>query len=197
MAEKIRLSIPVIVEGKYDKNTLSQILDATILTTGGFSVFNAKEQQALLRRICAERGAILLTDSDGGGRQIRGFLLGILPREKVIQLYIPRIPGKESRKRRPSRAGVLGVEGMEPEVLRRLFLPFAEAEGVPSRDGRQVTKTDFFADGLTGAPNAAARRGALCRALMLPDDMTANGLLEAINLLYDYEGYKRAVADLV
>ena len=114
--EKIKISLPIIVEGRYDKSTLSGFIDATIITTGGFSIFNNKEKQALIRRI-GEGGIIVLTDSDGGGKQIRKFLAGILPSDKIHNLYIPKIEGKESRKRKPSASGNLGVEGMEKEVL--------------------------------------------------------------------------------
>ena len=110
--EKVRINLPIIVEGRYDKSALSGFLDATIITTGGFSIFNDKEKQALLRRISAN-GVILLTDSDGGGKQIRKFLQGILPPDKIHNLFIPKIEGKESRKRHKSAAGTLGVEGME------------------------------------------------------------------------------------
>ena len=191
MRERLHIEIPIVVEGKYDKIALNQITDATILTTGGFSVFNSEEKQALLRRMAAPRGIILLTDSDGGGRQIRSFLLGILPREKVIQLYIPRVEGKERRKTHPSRSGVLGVEGMHADVLYGLLAPFAaDGDTCPKVP---VTKADFFRDGLTGTDGAAGRRRLLCDVLSLPPDMTPNALLEAVNLLLGREGYENAL----
>ena len=121
--EKKKISLPIIVEGKYDKNTLSQIFDAHIITLGGFSVFNSKEKQLLIKRL-AKDGVILMTDSDGGGKQIRSFLLGILPSDKVKNVYIPKLEGKEKRKDKPSKSGLLGVEGMSRETLERLLLPF-------------------------------------------------------------------------
>ena len=114
--EKMKISLPIIVEGRYDKSALSGYIDGVILTTGGFSVFNNKEKQALLRRIGAD-GVIILTDSDGGGKQIRSFLLSTLDKDKVHNLFIPKIFGKEKRKRAPSRSGTLGVEGMEKETI--------------------------------------------------------------------------------
>ena len=145
--EKIKISLPIIVEGRYDKATLSGFIDATIITTGGFSIFNNKEKQALLRRL-AKDGIIVLTDSDGGGKQIRKFLAGILPPDKIHNLYIPKIEGKESRKRKPSAAGTLGVEGMEKDVLIRLLTPFIDGEKA-SKSGKMITKVDFFFDRLT------------------------------------------------
>lgn len=196
---KKKISLPIIVEGKYDKNTLSQIFDANIFTLGGFGVFNSKEKQALIRRIAAN-GVILLTDSDGGGRQIRSFLLGILPPDKVHNVYIPRIEGKERRKAKASRSGLLGVEGMSREVLERLLAPFTldggRVELSPEKDDKMITKVDFFVDGLTGSDNASKRRCELCRYFELPEDMTAKALLEALNLLVGYDGYKKAIGTL-
>lgn len=188
---KKKIALPIIVEGKYDKNTLSQIFDCTVITTGGFGIFNAKEKQALLRRICAG-GAILLTDSDGGGRQIRSFLNSILPKDKIHNLYIPKIEGKERRKSAPSKAGTLGVEGMSREVLERVFAPFTldgENANTERKNEKMITKVDFFAHKLTGYPNSAERRRKLCAFAELPDDMTPNALLEALNLLYGYDGF--------
>ena len=188
MREKLRVSLPVIVEGKYDKNTLSQVLDATILTTGGFSVFNSKEKQALLRRLCKD-GAIVLTDSDGGGRQIRAFLSSILPKEAIHPLYIPEIKGKEHRKSAPSKSGTLGVEGMDADLLYDLFLPLSD--GAPREKGEPITKTDFYFLGLTGKENASERRDALAVSLSLPRGMGAGPLLAAVNLLYSREAFLR------
>ena len=195
---KPKIKYPIIVEGKYDKNTLSQIFDCTVLVTGGFGIFNAKEKQALLRRI-AEDGAIILTDSDGGGKQIRSFLSGILPKDKIHNLYIPKIEGKERRKRVGSRAGPLGVEGMEREVLLKVLSPFIlsdEGEVPEKRSERRITKVDLFENKLTGYPNSSDRRAALCRAADLPEDMTPNAILEALDLLYGYDGFIDLVRSL-
>lgn len=195
MTEKIKIALPIIVEGRYDKSCLLGFIDAAVITTGGFSVFNNKEKQALIKKLAERDGVIILTDSDGGGRQIRSFLSGILPSGKIHNLYIPKITGKEPRKSRPSRAGTLGVEGMEKEVLLRLLSPFA-CEKPNEQSERSITKLDFFEDGLTGADNSSARRSELCRIAGLPDDMTAKSLIEALNLLYSYEEYKELVNKL-
>ena len=195
---KPKIKYPIIVEGKYDKNTLSQIFDCTVLVTGGFGIFNAKEKQVLLRRI-AEDGVIVLTDSDGGGKQIRSFLSGILPKDKIHNLYIPKIEGKERRKRVASRAGTLGVEGMEREVLLKVLSPFILSDDgkIPSFKGeRTITKLDLFEHKLTGYPNSSERRAALCRPAALPEDMTPNALVEVMNLLFGYEGFINLVKGL-
>jgi ribonuclease M5 len=192
--EKVKISLPIIVEGRYDKSALMGFLDANIITTGGFSIFNNKEKQALIRRI-AERGIIVLTDSDGGGKQIRKFLCGIIPSDKIHNLYIPKIEGKESRKRKPSADGTLGVEGMDKETILRLLAPFTDESRI-LRGGKLITKVDFFFHGLTGCPNASENRAVLCRECGLPEDMTPNALLEAMNLLYGYDEFVR-LADML
>lgn len=190
--EKIKIDLPIIVEGRYDKSALMGYLDAKIITTGGFSIFNDKEKQALIRRI-GENGIILLTDSDGGGKQIRRFLQSILPPDKIHNLYIPKIEGKESRKRQRSKAGTLGVEGMEKDVILRLLTPFINSNNT-EKDTKMITKVDFFQDKLTGCDNASENRAWLCRKCNLPDDMTPNALLEAMNLLYGYDEYKAIIS---
>ena len=192
---KPKIALPIVVEGKYDKNALSQIFDCHVITTGGFGIFNAKEKQALLRRICAD-GAILLTDSDGGGRQIRSFLNSILPKDKIHNLYIPKIEGKERRKSAPSKAGTLGVEGMNREVLEKVLAPFVvgnENSKAEEKSTKMITKVDFFTHKLTGYPNSSERRRRLCALAELPDDMTPNALLEAVNLLFGYDGFVELV----
>ena len=189
--EKLKISLPIIVEGRYDKSALMGFLDATVITTGGFSIFNNKEKQELIKRI-GKNGIIILTDSDGGGKQIRRFLMGILPEGEIHNLYIPKVAGKESRKRKASKAGTLGVEGMEKETILRLLAPFTDGERV-QQSKREITKADFFADGLTGRDNSSERRRRLCNECNLPDDMTPNALLEAMNLLYGYDEYRKIV----
>ena len=125
MMQKKKISLPIIVEGRYDKSTLSSIFDCTVISVGGFGIFNSKEKQALLRKICAD-GAIILTDSDGGGVQIRSFLSGILPKDRIYHAYIPKVEGKEKRKTKAGKAGLLGVEGMSRETLERVLAPFIE-----------------------------------------------------------------------
>ena len=179
----------IVVEGRYDKNTLSQVVDATVITVGGFSVFNDKEKLAFLRRLAEERGLIILTDSDGAGFVIRNYLKGALPKDKVKQAYIPDIHGKERRKRTPGKEGKLGVEGMKPDVLletlRRAGATFLDETEEPLPTKEPITKADLFALGLTGGPDSASKRQALVKKLELPEHLTANGMLEALNLLYD------------
>ena len=190
---KPKIDRPILVEGKYDKITITSHFDATVLTTGGFSIFNDKEKQALLRRISVERGLLVLTDSDGGGKQIRSFLSTILDKSKVLMLYIPKIEGKERRKVHASKSGVLGVEGMSREVLYRIFSPYFTDTASRVSHSRAVTKLDFYNDNLTGKDGSAERRRSLALSLSLPDDMTPNALLEAVNLLMDYDAYRTAV----
>ena len=189
----------IVVEGRYDKNTLSQVVDATIVTLGGFSVFNDREKVALLRRLGSRRGLILLTDSDGAGFQIRGYLKSVLPGQQLKQAYIPDVYGKERRKRAPGKEGKLGVEGMRPEVLlevlRRAGATFLEGAEAAPPDREPLTKADLFALGLTGGQDSAARRQALLRRLDLPEHLTANGMLEALNLLYDRESLERLMRE--
>lgn len=191
MSEKIKISLPIIVEGKYDKIKLDSIFDATVIVTGGFSVFNNKDKQLMIRRLGSE-GVIVLTDSDGGGKQIRSFLQGALPKEKIHNLYIPKIKGKERRKDHVSKEGFLGVEGMEKDELVRILTPFI-GDGNAKNRGKMITKVDFYLDKLTGFENSSIRREQLCRLADLPTDLTPNALLEAMNLLYGYDGYKSLV----
>ena len=178
----------IVVEGRYDKNALSQVVDATIITLGGFAVFNDREKLAFLRRLAEQRGLIVLTDSDGAGFVIRNYLKGALPQDRVKQAYIPDIPGKERRKRTPGKEGKLGVEGMPPavllEALRRCGATW-EGEEAPAAP-LQLTKADLLEKGLIG-PDSAARRQALCRKLSLPERMTPNALLQALNTLLTEE----------
>ena len=179
----------IVVEGRYDKNALSQVVDATIVTLGGFSVFNDREKLAFLRRLADRQGLIVLTDSDGAGFVIRNYLKGALPAGKVKQAYIPDIHGKERRKRRAGKEGKLGVEGMRPEVLlealRKAGATFEDA--APTEKKQPITKADLVLLGLSGGQDSAARRQALLKRLELPEHLTANGLLEALNLLYSPE----------
>ena len=196
---KPKIKEVIVVEGRYDKNTLAQTVDAPVVTLGGFSVFSDREKLAFLRRLAEERGLIVLTDSDGAGFVIRNYLKGALPRERVKQAYIPDIRGKEHRKRTPGKEGKLGVEGMRPEVLlevlRRAGATFLEGAEAAPPDREPLTKADLFALGLTGGQDSAARRQALLRRLDLPEHLTANSMLEALNLLYDRESLERLMQE--
>ena len=190
----------IVVEGRYDKNTLSQVVDATVVTLGGFAVFNDREKLAFLRRLALEQGLIVLTDSDGAGFVIRNYLKGALPRDLVKQAYIPDIHGKERRKRAPGKEGKLGVEGMRPQVLleslRRAGATFLDEEDQSTAPKEPITKADLFALGLTGGTGSAARRQALLRQLDLPEHLTPNALLEALNLLYTREAFLKSTESL-
>lgn len=187
---KPKIKEVIVVEGRYDKNTLLQAVDATVVETGGFGVFNEKEKLAFLRRLAEKRGLILLTDPDGAGFVIRNYLKGALPRERVKQAYIPDIPGKERRKKTPGKEGKLGVEGMSAQtlvdVLRRCGATFEGENDDAPRAG--ITKADLMDKGLIG-PESAQKRAALLKALHLPARLTANGMLEAMDLLLTREEF--------
>ena len=188
-----RIRESIVVEGRYDKNTLSQVVDTVILETAGFGVFKNQELVALLRRLAEERGLIVLTDSDGAGFLIRSRLKSALPQDRVKHAYIPDVYGKERRKRAPGKEGKLGVEGMTPavlvEVLRRAGATFLEEEAGGRGPKGGITKADLYALGLSGGPDAARRRQALLKHLKLPEHMSANALLPVLNALYDREAF--------
>ena len=178
----------IVVEGRYDKNTLNQIVDAVIFQTNGFSVMHDRELLALLRRAAATCGLVILTDSDGAGLVIRNFLRGALPKAGVLHAYVPEIAGKERRKAAPGKAGLLGVEGMTPEILRRALRDAGATVGGEARPAAgQITKLDLFTLGLSGGADSAKRRQALLHELDLPGYLSANALLEALNLLMTRE----------
>ena len=189
----LEISRPIIVEGKYDKIKLSRIVRANIITTDGFGIFSKDQKAALIRRLAAENGVIVLTDSDGAGLVIRNYLRNILPSNQIIHLYTPKIKGKEKRKDKPSKEGFLGVEGMELDWLEQALAPFADGGAKPRM---KLTKADFYALGLSGMPNSELRRKQLANRLHLPDNLSANALLEAICLLVSEEEFERAVGQL-
>ena len=176
----------IVVEGRYDRNTLSQVFDAVIVETSGFGVFNDREKLALLRRLAEARGLVVLTDSDGAGFVIRNFLKGAIDPALVKQAYIPDIAGRERRKRAPSTEGQLGVEGMKPEVLiealRRAGATLGGEE--PARRAGGITKATLYELGLSGGPGSAEKRRALLKELDLPEKLSANALLDVLNALY-------------
>ena len=192
----LRIREAIVVEGRYDKNTLSQLVDTVIVETGGFGIFKDRERLALLRRLAEKRGLIVLTDPDGAGFVIRNRLRGSIPAEWVKHAYVPDIYGKERRKRQGGKEGKLGVEGMRPQVLeaalRRAGATFLDEEaGEPPR--RPITKAELFALGLSGGPGAAERRRALLRSLELPERLSPNAMLGVLGALYTYEELAEAV----
>lgn len=184
----VRIREAIVVEGRYDANTLRQIVDAPIFETSGFGIFKDKERLDFLRRVAKQRGLIVLTDSDGAGFVIRSHLKSSIPPQYLKHAYIPDIRGKERRKAAPGKEGKLGVEGMSPQVLldalRRAGATI-EGEDAPKKKG--ITKTDLYALGLSGTPAAAANRAALLKKLDLPERMSPNAMLEALNVLYTLE----------
>lgn len=189
--DKPRIKEAIVVEGRYDKNTLSQVVDATIVETGGFGVFKRQELAELLRRLAQAQGLIILTDSDGAGFVIRGHLKGMLDPALVKHAYIPDVHGKERRKRTPGREGKLGVEGMKPQVLlealRRAGATFLEE---PPVQRASLTKADLFALGLTGRPNSAQRRAAVLKGLGLPEHLSVSALADLLPALCTMEELK-------
>ena len=186
---RLHIVYPVIVEGKYDKLRLQSVIDGQIITTDGFGVFNRTEKLALIRSLAAKTPVIVLTDSDGAGKLIRSHITGAVPKDRLIQLYIPQIAGKEKRKSQPSAEGTLGVEGMERELLFDLFVPYEDTKAVARMQENPLCKTDFYVDGLTGRENSRAARDALAESLGLPRGMTPNALLCALRVLCSYEEY--------
>jgi len=187
----VKIKEAIVVEGKYDKNTLRQLVDTAVFQTDGFGVMKNKELLGFLRQVAETRGLIILTDSDGAGFVIRNHLKGALPKDKVRHAYIPDVYGKEKRKAAPGKEGKLGVEGMTPEVLlevlRNAGATFENGEAAPPRE--PITKLDLFELGLNGTPDSKANRLALLKKLNLPEHMSANALLEALNVLYDREAF--------
>lgn len=184
----------IIVEGKYDKIKLSSIIDAVIIETDGFGIFKDKQKQKLLRMLADKKGLVILTDSDSAGFTIRNFICGFVPKDKIINAYIPDVFGKERRKDAPSKEGKLGVEGISPSLIKEAL----ERAGVLCDENnftekRVVTKTDFYLDGLTGGSGSKEKRLALLKELSLPERMTTNALIEIINSFMTYDDYKNAI----
>ena len=187
----VKIKQAIVVEGKYDQNTLLQLVDATIFQTRGFGVMHDKALLELLRKAAKMTGLIIFTDSDGAGFVIRNFLKGALPKEGVLHAYIPDIPGKEKRKRAPGKEGLLGVEGMTKEILlEALENAGADLGGeAEKRPGDTITKFDLYTAGLSGKPDSASKRAAFLEKLRFPAHMSANALLDALNLLYTREEF--------
>ena len=194
----VKIKEAIVVEGRYDKNTLSQIVDAPILETSGFGIFKDKQQMDLLRRVARERGLVVFTDSDGAGFVIRNHIKSAIDARYLKHAYIPDIPGKEKRKAAPGKEGKLGVEGMTREIiLEALRRSGATVEGEDVPQPRQITKQDLMALGLSGTPDASEKRLKLLKKLSLPEHMSPNAMLQALNLLYSLEELTSAVESLV
>ena len=199
--DKLHIRVPIIVEGRYDRAKLAEVTDAPVFTTDGFGIFSQPEKRAMFRKLGAG-GIIVLCDSDGAGSVIRGHLRSVLPAECVYNLYTPQIAGKERRKKQPSKAGYLGVEGMDSAILHDLLARFLEkhpecggiaTEGTAPAEKEPITKTDLYFWRLTGNENAAERRDRFAARVGLPSGMTPNAFLAAIGILYT----KAEVEDIV
>ena len=193
----VRIREAIVVEGRYDKNTLSQVVDAPIFETNGFGIRKDKARMDLLRRVAEQRGLIVFTDSDGAGFVIRNFLKGAIPAKYLKHAYIPDIPGKERRKSAPGKEGKLGVEGMTPEILLAcLKRAGATILGEDTPTEQPITKQDLFDLGLSGGANASEKRKKLMKKLALPEHLSPNGLLQAMSLLYTREELTALAAQL-
>lgn len=186
----VKIREAILVEGRYDKNTLSQIVDAAIFETSGFGIFKNREQMALLRRVAEKQGLIVFTDPDGAGFVIRNHIKSAIPGKYLKHAYIPDIPGKERRKAAPGKEGKLGVEGMTPEIILKALRDCgATMDGEEKVHREPVTKQDFMDMGLSGGPGSSEKRKALLKKLDLPEHMSSNAMLQAVNLLYTREEF--------
>lgn len=193
----IKIKEAVIVEGKYDKIKLSSIIDTVIIETDGFAVFKDKEKQKLIRFLAENRGIVIMTDSDSAGFKIRSFIKGITKSKNIKNVYMPDIYGKEKRKTEASKEGKLGVEGMKTEVI----MSALEKAGVlccenSKKEGREITHTDFFEDGISGGENSSEIRKAFARELDLPEKISSSALLKIINMYMTFDEYKETVRNL-
>ena len=187
--DKLKIDLPIIVEGKYDKIKIKSVADACVIQTDGFGVFKNHERLALIRQLAKKSKIIVMTDSDGAGKVIRSHITSAIPKDRLIQLYTPQIKGKERRKDEPSAEGFLGVEGTEAETIRRLLEPFSSGASTDESEREEITKADLFEVGLTGGSDSAERRDELALSLGLPKKMTPNALLAAINVIMTREEF--------
>lgn len=175
---KLAISSAILVEGKYDKIKLESITDALIVALDGYMIYSDAEKIQYIRKLAAERGVIILTDSDSAGFALRGYLSGLLPAKQVRQAYIPDVPGKEKRKKTPSKEGKLGVEGIGGDLLREALLPFCDGFAA---DFDTLTPADMFSLGLSGGPGSAAKRRALTKTMSLPENISSSALIKYVN----------------
>lgn len=193
----IKLDMPVIVEGKYDIIKLSNIIDALVIKTDGFGIFKDKEKQKLIRRLAGEKGIIVLTDSDSAGFMIRNFIYSVVPKDKIINVYIPDVFGKEKRKTEGGREGKLGVEGMSEEVLIEAFRKAGViCQSSDNSSRRLITNIDLFEAGLSGGKNSKAKRAALLKSLALPERMSTSSLVKILNTFVTYDEFIKKVEEL-
>lgn len=185
----IKLNMPIIVEGKYDKIALENVVDTLIIATNGFRVFKNKEMCDLIRTLAREKGIIIMTDSDGAGQLIRNHIKNIAADGKIINVYVPQLKGKEKRKNSPSKEGFLGVEGLSKETLSDALLKYGVESEASDTPRKRITKTEFYELGLSGGENSGENRKKLISALGLPPNLSSNALLDVVNTLYTYEEF--------
>lgn len=193
--EKLVIPQVIIVEGKYDKIKLSSIIDGLIIQTNGFRIYKDKEKLALIKTLAQKKGVVIVTDSDVAGFKLRGFIRSIAKDAKLFNIYIPQIEGKEKRKESYSKEGFLGVEGIEAQTLRELFIKSGCISGCAETKSQEkrIERLDFFEDGLMGGENSSEKRQALLKKIQLPSYVTTNSLLQIINSLISYEDYKKLI----
>lgn len=187
--EKLKIDLPIIVEGKYDKIKIKSVADACVIQTDGFGVFKNSERLALIRQLAKKSKIIVLTDSDGAGKVIRSHITSAIPKDRLIQLYVPQVKGKEKRKEAPSAEGFLGVEGTDADLVRRLLEPFAVGVSAEDEEREEISKADFYELGLTGANDSAQKRDRFAVSIGLPRGMTPNALLAAVNVIMTKEEF--------
>lgn len=185
----------IIVEGRYDKIKLSSIIDAVIIETEGFGIFKDKQKQKMLRKLSESKQIVILTDSDSAGFVIRNFISGFIPKDRIINAYIPDVYGREKRKQNYSKEGKLGVEGIDADIIRSSLEKAGVTISVETEKSKPVTKQDLYIDGLSGGENSALKRAALLKYLDLPERMTVNAMLEIMNSFMTYDDYKNALSE--
>ena len=187
--DRLKIDLPIIVEGKYDKIKIKSVADACVIQTDGFGVFKNHERLAFIRQLAKKSKIIVMTDSDGAGKVIRSHIASAIPKDRLIQLYIPQVEGKERRKEAPSAEGYLGVEGTDAELIRKLLEPFAVGVSNEESEREEITKADLFEVGLTGGSDSAEKRDSFAVSVGLPKKMTPNALLAALNVIMTREEF--------
>ena len=191
----IKLDKPVIVEGKYDKITLENVIDALIIPTDGFGIFKNTEKCRMIRTLAEKNGIIVMTDSDSAGNMIRAHIKKIVGNAEIINVYIPRIEGKEKRKKQSGKEGILGVEGMNTETLETALIKSGVTLKKAQADGVRINKTDMFAYGLSGGSNSAEKRKSLLKKLELPENLSPNAMLDVLNTLFTYDEFSEVIKE--
>ncbi len=184
----IKLDRPVIVEGKYDKITLENVVDSLIITTDGFGIFKNKKKCDLIRRLARKNGLIIMTDSDSAGAVIRSYIKKIVSDCEIINVYVPELNGKEKRKTKPSKSGLIGVEGMTPEIIENA-LKKSGVFSARTEERRKITKADMFAFGLSGSEDSSAKRKSFLKCLGLPESLSPSAMLDVMNNMLTFEEF--------